>query len=89
MALNCVANGKVLRDGSFRNIWVQPAAGDAGGAVGAALAAWHQFLGKERSADGVHDAMDGALLGPGFAQQDVEQRLAEAARNSPSPPTKS
>ena len=78
VALNCVANGKVLRDASFRNIWVQPAAGDAGGAVGAALAAWHQFLGKERHADGVHDAMDGALLGPGYEQQDVEQRLAKA-----------
>ena len=46
VALNCVANGKLLRDGAFRNIWVQPAAGDAGGAVGAALAVWHQFLGK-------------------------------------------
>ena len=78
VALNCVANGKVLRDGSFRNIWVQPAAGDAGGAVGAALAVWHQFLGRDRSADGVHDLMEGALLGPGFEQKDVEQRLAKA-----------
>ncbi len=78
VALNCVANGKVLRDGAFRNIWVQPAAGDAGGAVGAALAVWHQFLGRERTADGQHDQMDGALLGPGFAQGDVEQRLAKA-----------
>ena len=78
VALNCVANGKVLRDGAFRNIWVQPAAGDAGGAVGAALAVWHQFLGRERTADGQHDQMDGALLGPGFAQGDVEQQLAKA-----------
>ena len=46
VALNCVANGKILRDGAFKNIWVQPAAGDAGGAVGAALAVWHQFLGQ-------------------------------------------
>ena len=78
VALNCVANGKILRDGAFKNIWVQPAAGDAGGAVGAALAVWHQFLGQERNADGVHDAMQGALLGPAFAQDDVESRLAKA-----------
>jgi carbamoyltransferase len=78
VALNCVANGKVLRGGAFRNIWVQPAAGDAGGALGAALAVWHQFLGRERNADGVHDQMSGALLGPGFAQSDVEQRLGRA-----------
>ena len=59
VALNCVANGKVLRDGHFENIWVQPAAGDAGGAIGAALAAWHQELGNARH---VHssDAMRGA-----------------------------
>jgi carbamoyltransferase len=78
VALNCVANGKILRDGAFKNIWVQPAAGDAGGAVGAALAAWHQFLGKERKADGKHDLMQGALLGPGFAQRDIERRLTDA-----------
>jgi carbamoyltransferase len=78
VALNCVANGKILRDGAFKNIWVQPAAGDAGGAVGAALSVWHQFLGQERHADGVHDAMQGALLGPAFAQGDVESRLAKA-----------
>ncbi|MEA2988230.1 MAG: carbamoyltransferase [Alphaproteobacteria bacterium] len=78
VALNCVANGKILRDGAFKNIWVQPAAGDAGGAVGAALAAWHQFLGQERHADGVHDMMAGALLGPAFAQPDVETRLTKA-----------
>jgi carbamoyltransferase len=78
VALNCVANGKILRDGGFKNIWVQPAAGDAGGAVGAALAAWHQFLGKERRADGKHDMMQGALLGPDFAQGDIERRLTDA-----------
>jgi carbamoyltransferase len=78
VALNCVANGKILRDGAFKNIWVQPAAGDAGGAVGAALAVWHQFLGRERTVDGRHDLMQGALLGPGFAQADVESRLARA-----------
>jgi carbamoyltransferase len=78
VALNCVANGKILRDGAFSNIWVQPAAGDAGGAVGAALAAWHQFLGKERSVDGKRDLMQGALLGPAFAQGDIERRLKDA-----------
>jgi carbamoyltransferase len=78
VALNCVANGKLLRDGAFKNIWVQPAAGDAGGAVGAALAVWHQFLGRERTVDSERDLMQGALLGPGFAQDDVESRLAKA-----------
>ncbi len=78
VALNCVANGKILRDGAFKQIWVQPAAGDAGGALGAALAVWHQFLGKERHADGMRDGMQGAFLGPAFAQTDVESRLARA-----------
>jgi carbamoyltransferase len=78
VALNCVANGKLLRDGAFKNIWVQPAAGDAGGALGAALAVWHQFLGRDRTVDGRHDLMEGALLGPGFAQTEVESRLAKA-----------
>src|SRR5436305_2292859 len=78
VALNCVANGQLLRDGAFKNIWVQPAAGDAGGAVGAALAVWHQFLGNERTADGEHDLMEGAFLGPAFKQSEVESRLATA-----------
>ncbi len=78
VALNCVANGHLLRDGCFKNIWVQPAAGDAGGALGAALAAWHLLLGHPRAADGKHDAMAGALLGPGFSQADIEQRLRAA-----------
>ncbi len=77
VALNCVANGKVLRDGAFRNIWIQPAAGDAGGAVGAALAAHHLMLGKPRAVNG-GDAMQGAYLGPQFTQADVEKRLAAA-----------
>ena len=67
VALNCVANGKILRDGDFKNIWVQPAAGDAGGAVGAALAVWHQFLGQERKLNGSRDLMEGAFLGPSFS----------------------
>jgi len=78
VALNCVANGKILRDGAFKNIWVQPAAGDAGGAVGAALAIWHQFLGNARKPNGSRDLMGGAFLGPGFGQQDVESRLIKA-----------
>jgi carbamoyltransferase len=78
VALNCVANGHLLRDGCFQNIWVQPAAGDAGGALGAALAAWHLLLGNPRSIDGKRDAMAGALLGPEFAQADIEQRLRAA-----------
>ncbi len=78
VALNCVVNGKILRDGAFKSIWVQPAAGDAGGAVGAALAVWHQFLGQQRQPDGGRDLMEGALLGPAFAQPEVERRLAAA-----------
>jgi carbamoyltransferase len=78
VALNCVANGKILRDGAFKSIWVQPAAGDAGGAIGAALAVWHQFLGRQRQPDGGRDLMEGALLGPAFAQPEVERRLAAA-----------
>ncbi len=76
VALNCVANGKVLRDGAFENIWIQPAAGDAGGALGAALCAHHMFLGQERSVSDGKDAMGGSYLGPGFEQGDIEARLA-------------
>jgi len=78
VALNCVANGKILRDGAFKNIWVQPAAGDAGGSVGAALAVWHQFLGRERKLNGGRDLMQGAFLGPAYAQDEVESRLNKA-----------
>ena len=78
VALNCVANGKLLREGIFKNIWVQPAAGDSGGALGAALAAWHLFLGNERAPDGVRDTMSGSYLGPAYAQSDIEQRLTAA-----------
>jgi carbamoyltransferase len=81
VALNCVANGKILRDGRFKNIWIQPAAGDAGGAIGAALATYHQFLGKERTPANGIDMMDGAYLGPAFSQGDIEERLlAEGAQ---------
>ena len=77
VALNCVANGKVLRDGRFENIWVQPAAGDAGGAIGAALAAVHLYKDRPRQPNGA-DGMAGAFLGPGFAQSEIERRLKNA-----------
>jgi carbamoyltransferase len=78
VALNCVANGKVLRDGRFDDIWIQPAAGDAGGALGAALAAYHLFQDRPRTADKTRDAMAGSFLGPAFAQAEIEQRLRAA-----------
>ncbi|WP_338243745.1 carbamoyltransferase family protein [Aurantiacibacter hainanensis] len=79
VALNCVANGKLLRAGIFDRIWIQPAAGDAGGALGAALAAWHQFHGEARTVrqDG-RDTMSGSYLGPSFEQADIEDRLRSA-----------
>lgn len=77
VALNCVANGKILRDGSFEKIWIQPAAGDAGGAIGAALAAYHIFKGQPRQSNGA-DGMSGSYLGPCFAQAEIERRLAAA-----------
>jgi carbamoyltransferase len=76
VALNCVANGKVLRDGCFDQIYVQPAAGDAGGALGAALVGYHLQRGQPRAANG--DAMRGAYLGPEYSQQDVESRLRKS-----------
>ena len=77
VALNCVANGKILRDGRFDNIWIQPAAGDAGGAVGAALAACHLFKDQPRRTNGA-DGMSGSFLGPGFPQTEIERRLTAA-----------
>ncbi len=77
VALNCVANGRVLREGPFRDIWIQPAAGDAGGAVGAALAVWHQYHGKPLTVrEG--DAMHGAYLGPRFTEPEVREQLDAA-----------
>jgi len=64
VALNCVGNGRILKEVPFKNIWVQPASGDAGGALGAALLTWYQYLDKPRLADGVHDQQKGSLLGP-------------------------
>ena len=75
VALNCVANGKLLRENIFENIWIQPAAGDAGGALGAALTAWYQYLGSKRIANGKADAMQGAYLGPQFSNEEIKTWL--------------
>lgn len=75
VALNCVANGRLLREGIFDDIWIQPAAGDAGGAVGAALMVWHQVQNQPRRADGRHDSMQGAYLGPAFSDEEIEEFL--------------
>jgi carbamoyltransferase len=77
VALNCVANGRILRDGAFENIWIQPASGDAGGAAGAALAAYHQYRNQPRRVNS-GDAMKGGYLGPSFPQREIEDRLAAA-----------
>ncbi len=78
VALNCVANGKILRDGRFERIWIQPAAGDAGGSLGAALAVHHLFKGQPRRLNGTRDGMSGAFLGPAFEQDEIERRLRAA-----------
>jgi len=78
VALNCVANGKLLRDGSFDQIWIQPAAGDAGGALGAALAGYYHYKKNPRSLNGGGDAMRGAYLGPSFPQAEIARRLHAA-----------
>ncbi len=75
VALNCVANGRLLREGEFDDIWIQPAAGDAGGALGAALFVWHQLLDRPRSPGG-RDAQQGSLLGPRFTTDEIERALA-------------
>jgi len=74
VALNCVANGRLTREGSFKNIWIQPAAGDAGGAVGAALAVWHQYLSNDKPALS-EDTMAGSYLGPEYSQSEIISRL--------------
>lgn len=78
VALNCVANGKVIRAGSFENVWVQPAAGDAGGALGAALAAHYIEKKQPRTVGANMDAMKGSYLGPEYEQSDIETRLTKA-----------
>jgi len=80
VALNCVANGKILREGRFNNIWIQPAAGDAGGALGAALATYHIHLKQSRHITH-HDKMLGSYLGPEFNQDEIEKRLEAIGAN--------
>jgi len=75
VALNCVANGKILRDQAFKKIWMQPAAGDAGGALGAALSVWHKELDKPRKINPT-DSMKGSCLGPEYKQKTIEEELA-------------
>lgn len=74
VALNCVANGRLLREGPFDDIWIQPAAGDAGGALGVALFIWHQLLDNDRSPQS-HDSQSGSLLGPSYSDGDIRQYL--------------
>jgi carbamoyltransferase len=80
VALNCVANGKILRNGKFKNIWIQPAAGDAGGSIGAALGLWHIELKKNRIIN-AKDDMNGSYLGPEYSQNEVEKKLKELNTN--------
>jgi len=75
VALNCVANGRLLRGGPFEQVWIQPAAGDAGGAIGAALTVWHTVEDKPRKVDGRNDAMKGAYLGPEFSDAAIDSFL--------------
>lgn len=77
VALNCVANGKILKEKLFDSIWIQPAAGDAGGALGAALSIWHEYLKKERIYDNQTDQMKGAYLGPDFSSEQISACLKE------------
>jgi carbamoyltransferase len=75
VALNCVSNGRILREGPFENIWIQPAAGDAGGALGAALSVWHRYLGKERLNPKEKDRQRGSYLGPSFKNDYIKNYL--------------
>ena len=85
VALNCVGNGRILREGPFDRVWIQPAAGDAGGSLGAALSAWHQYLGKERDVrevcGGHADGMRGSYLGPEFESDEIEEFLLTSGAN--------
>jgi carbamoyltransferase len=77
VALNCVGNGRILREGGFKGLWIQPSAGDAGGALGAALTVWHKLEGKPRTRDGARDAMEGSYLGPSFTNEEIEKFLGQ------------
>lgn len=78
VALNCVGNGRILREGPFDDIWIQPAAGDAGGALGAALYVWYRYLGNEREAPGGADGQKGSFLGPEYSNEAIEAYLRDA-----------
>ncbi|MBD3305417.1 hypothetical protein GF339_03485 [candidate division KSB3 bacterium] len=77
VALNCVGNGRILREGPFEDIWIQPASGDAGGALGAALMTWYAYLDNPRKADNQHDFQHGSYLGPKFSDTEIEAYLQE------------
>jgi carbamoyltransferase len=83
VALNCVGNGRILREGPYDKVWIQPAAGDAGGAVGVALSIWHRYLGKSRNLDesrnGYQDGMQAALLGPSYSEEEIKEFLDSRA----------
>jgi carbamoyltransferase len=81
VALNCVANGRILREGPYQQIWIQPAAGDAGGALGAALAGWYRFDERPRTGTGCSDRMRGSYLGPSFTNEQIELFLKK--QNAP------
>jgi carbamoyltransferase len=78
VALNCVGNGKILKQSRFKNIWIQPAAGDAGGALGAALYVWYRYLDNPRQPDGIHDSQYGSYLGPDFSDEDIGHFIRES-----------
>ena len=75
VALNCAANGRILKEGIFERLWIQPASGDAGGALGAALSVWHRYLNNGRIADGRHDCQKLSLLGPSYSDPEIENFL--------------
>jgi len=79
VALNCVGNGRILREGPYKGLWIQPAAGDAGGAIGAALTAWHRLEGQPRKTVPPDDAMHGAFLGPAYSNDEIERFLVKQA----------
>ena len=81
VALNCVANGKILKKNYFKNIWLQPAAGDAGGSLGAALAFWHMELKKSRNVSNHGDDMQGSYLGPSFSNDQIKNKLNSLGAN--------
>jgi carbamoyltransferase len=89
VALNCVANGRLLREGPFEQIWIQPAAGDAGAALGGALFVWHQLLGQPRARDGRSDVQKGSLLGPRFSGEAIQSFLKDSGTSFTRPATES